>query len=73
MFETIKTNHLFLKIQQYGYPDEELFQVLFSKLRLQDNWKQITMMACITSTGWITNIYKGISNIVVSYWRPLAM
>ena len=39
-------------IVQYGYPDDELLRVLFSKFRLQDNFRYIVMMAMVTATGF---------------------
>ena len=39
-------------IVQYGYPDDELLRVLFSKFRLQDNFRHIVMMAMVTATGF---------------------
>ena len=38
-------------IIQYGYHEEELIEMLLSKLRLQDNMKHIIVVSSIASIG----------------------
>ena len=38
-------------IVQYGYPDDEIMRVIFTRLRLQDNLRQIALMAAVTGAG----------------------
>ena len=38
-------------IVQYGYPDDELLRVVFTRLKLQDNFRQIVLMAAVTGAG----------------------